>query len=194
MPASKRQQRERRTACPAGNELIERQRLDLSHHGGARIRSFGERGSRQGSTCSSAWQMEATRAVGLRLKLWWIELRFSMVGYMKQRLLFMDGHDVMDMESLACTAYIADRLERKTEMDGLLCARTAGRRCLSSSLRLRHMASLLGSLIRMRPLVKAKWAKKQNIRTGRTWINARWNCTDLDPIVKEPKGFWFAID
>ena len=79
-----------------------------------------------------------------------------MVGYMKQRLLFMDGHDVMDMESLACTAYIADRLERKTEMDGLLCARTAGRRCLSSSLRLRHMASLLASLIRMRPLVKAK--------------------------------------
>ena len=67
MPASKRQQRERRTACPAGNELIERQRLDLSHHGGARIRSFGERGSRQGSTCSSAWQMEATGAVGLRL-------------------------------------------------------------------------------------------------------------------------------
>jgi len=106
----------------------------------------------------------------------------------------MDGHDVMDMESLACTAYIADRLERKTEMDGLLCARTAGRRCLSSSLRLWHMASLLASLIRMRPLVKAKWAKKQNRRTGRTWINARWNCTDLDPIVKEPKGFWFAID
>ena len=34
----------------------------------------------------------------------------------------MDGHDVMDMESLACTAYIADRLERKTEIDGLLCA------------------------------------------------------------------------
>ena len=29
----------------------------------------------------------------------------------------MDGHDVMDMESLACTAYIADRLERKTEID-----------------------------------------------------------------------------
>jgi len=117
-----------------------------------------------------------------------------MVGYMKQRLLFMDGHDVMDMESLACTAYIADRLERKTEIDGLLCARTAGRRCLSSSLRLRHMASLLASLFRMRPLVKAKWAKKQNRKTGRKWINARWNCTDLDPLVKEPKGFWFGID
>jgi len=37
---------------------------------------------------------------------------------MKQRLLFMDGHDVMDMESLACTAYITDRLERKTELMG----------------------------------------------------------------------------
>jgi hypothetical protein len=40
----------------------------------------------------------------------------------------------------------------------------------------------------MCPLLNAKWAKKQNKRTGRTWINARENCTDLDPLVKEPKG------
>jgi hypothetical protein len=46
----------------------------------------------------------------------------------------------------------------------------------------------------MCPLVDAKWAKKQNKRTGRTWINPRENCTDPDLLIKEPKGFWVEID
>jgi hypothetical protein len=40
----------------------------------------------------------------------------------------------------------------------------------------------------MCPLVKPRWAEKQNKRTGRAWIDTRDNCTDLDPLVKEPKG------
>jgi hypothetical protein len=90
-------------------------------------------------------------------------------------------------------AYIADRLQRKTQIDGLLCAKTAGQRCLSP-LRLKHVASLLAFSTRMCPLINAKWAKKQNKRTGRTWINPRENCTDPDPLVKEPKGFWVELD
>ena len=60
MPASKRQQRERRTACPAGDEL-EGNGLIFLIMVALESAASASVAQREESTCSSAWQMERRR-------------------------------------------------------------------------------------------------------------------------------------
>jgi hypothetical protein len=91
----------------------------------------------------------------------------------KAPFLFIDGHistGKMDTKSLGCTHGIYG-LERKT----------AGRRCLYYY-KAENMVSLL-AFFDSCTIVRLEWAKKQKQikEQVRTWINARENCTVLDP-------------
>jgi hypothetical protein len=102
--------------------------------------------------------MKAAAAAGLDINLRWIEFRFSRVSKRKiheAELAIYGRHGVMNMESLACTAYILAR-----HISQILDWKGSSRPTLSIIVKVKAY-ELVACFFDLCPLVKEKWAKKQ---------------------------------